>query len=39
VDSIALGVWGFALIAFAIGMWDVSRARKQEDLTHEIFPE
>jgi hypothetical protein len=39
VDSIALGVWGFAVIAFAIGMWDVSRARKQEDLTHEIFPE
>lgn len=39
VDSIAIGVWGFALIAFALGLWDIIRPRKQEDLTDEIFPE
>ena len=39
VDGTAIAVWGLAILTFAIGMWDVSRARKQEDLTHEIFPE
>jgi len=38
-DTIAIGVWSLAAAAFAIGVWDASRQRKQEDLTHEIFPD
>ena len=39
VDTIAMGVWAMGAVAFAAGLWDVSRERKQEDLTREIFPD
>ena len=31
--------WVIRAAAFALGWWDASRARPQEDLTHQIFPE
>lgn len=39
IDSVAVGVWTVAAIAFGAGMWDVLRQRPSEDLSHEIFPE
>jgi len=39
IDTIDLGVWALAASALAAGWWDVSRERKQEDLTHQIFPD
>jgi hypothetical protein len=39
VDGVDIVVWALAAAAFAGGVWDGSRVRKQEDLTHEIFPE
>jgi hypothetical protein len=39
IDGIDLGVWGLSAAAFALGWWDVSRERKQEDLAQQIFPE
>jgi hypothetical protein len=32
-------VWVFGAGAFVLGWWDASRARPEEDLTHQIFPE
>ena len=34
-----VAVWALCAAAFALGWWDASRARPQEDLTHQIFPE
>jgi hypothetical protein len=34
-----LAVWVLCAAAFAAGWWDASRARPEEDLTHQIFPE
>jgi uncharacterized membrane protein len=39
VDNVALGVWTLSAVAFAVGMWTVSRQKPPEDLTHEIFPQ
>ncbi len=39
VDSVDMVVWLLALIAFVLGYWGASRVKKQEDLTHEIFPD
>ncbi len=39
IDLVDLIVWALAALAFAVGYWDASRVKKQEDLTHEIFPE
>jgi len=39
LDNIAIAVWTLAAAAFAVGMWNVSRQKPPEDLTHEIFPE
>ena len=39
IDGVAIGVWALTALAFAAGMWDVTRQKPQEDLTHEIFPE
>jgi len=39
VDTADLVIWTLAAAAFAVGYWDATRARKQEDLTHEIFPD
>lgn len=38
-DSVDIGVWGFSVLAFALGWWVASREKKIDDLTHEIFPE
>lgn len=34
-----VAVWVFCAAAFAAGWWDASRARPEEDLTRQIFPE
>ncbi len=39
IDTVDVVVWGLAAVAFAAGWWDASREKKQEDLTHEIFPD
>jgi len=39
VDTEDIAIWFIAAAAFAAGWWGATRARKQEDLTHEIFPE
>lgn len=39
VDAVAIGVWTGAVLLFAVGFWTASRPRKEEDLTHTIFPD
>src|SRR5580704_12976916 len=39
VDAVDLAVWLFAAVAFAAAFWDMSREKKEEDLTHTIFPD
>jgi hypothetical protein len=39
VDITDIVVASLAVVVFAAGYWDASRPRKQEDLSHEIFPE
>jgi len=39
VDTADLVVWSLAAVAFAAGWWDASRVKKQEDLSHQIFPD
>jgi len=34
-----VAVWVLCVAAFAFGWWDASRARPEEDLTQQIFPE
>ena len=39
VDVAAISIWILAVAAFAYALWDASREKKQEDLTHTIFPD
>src|SRR5271165_5015789 len=39
VDTADIVIWTLAAAAFAVGYWDATREKKQEDLTHEIFPD
>lgn len=39
VDTVDLVIWSLAAGAFAMSYWEATRERKQEDLTHEIFPD
>ena len=39
VDALVIGVWALSGVAFGAGWWGVSRAKKPEDLTRQIFPE
>jgi len=39
IDISALVIWLLAAVAFAVALWDASREKKQEDLTHSIFPD
>lgn len=38
-DTSDLVIWSLAAVAFGAGYWDASRVRKEEDLTHQIFPD
>jgi len=38
-DTVDMVVWGLSFVAFAFGYWDATREKKQEDLTHEMFPD
>jgi hypothetical protein len=38
-DTVDLVVWPLAAIAFGLGWWDATRVKKQDDLTHEMFPD
>jgi hypothetical protein len=39
VDATAIVVWTAAAAAFALGFWNASRPRKEEDLVSAIFPD
>ena len=39
IDLLVMAIWTLAAVGFAGGIWDASRPKEQEDLTHEIFPE
>jgi glucose uptake protein GlcU len=39
LDAADMIIGSVALVALAIGLWQTSRAKKEEDLTKEIFPE
>lgn len=39
VDLPAILIWVLAVVAFAFALWDASRGKKQEDLSHTIFPD
>jgi len=39
LDVVDVIVWALAAVAFSAAFWDTSRERKQEDLTHTIFPD
>jgi hypothetical protein len=38
-DAAAIAIWSLSAIAFAVALWNASREKKQEDLTHTIFPD
>src|SRR5262252_3779947 len=37
VDTIAIAVWGLAIVAFAIAFWQTNRQKPPEDLSREMF--
>jgi hypothetical protein len=39
LDFVDMMVWALAAIAFALGYWNTSREKPQEDLTNTIFPD
>ena len=39
VDTIDVVIWVLSAVAFSAALWDMSRERKHEDLTHTIFPD
>jgi hypothetical protein len=39
IDAAAIAIWSLSAIAFAVALWNASREKKQEDLTHTIFPD
>ncbi len=39
VDAAAITIWTLAVVAFAIGAWQHSREKPEEDLTRTIFPD
>jgi len=39
LDFVDMMVWVLAAIAFALGYWNTSREKPQEDLTRTIFPD
>ncbi len=38
LDIVDIVIWALAAAAFSAALWDVSREKKTEDLTHTIFP-
>ena len=39
VDLIDYMVWALSAVAFSAALWDSSRERPREDLTHAMFPD
>ncbi len=39
LDISDLVILALSVLAFAVGYWNASRVKKEEDLTHEIFPD
>jgi hypothetical protein len=39
VDTCDIAVWALSAVAFSAAAWDMSRERRQEDLTRTIFPD
>jgi len=38
VDIVDIAVWAVTAAAFSAALWDTSRKKESEDLTHTIFP-
>jgi hypothetical protein len=38
IDIAAIAIWSLAVIAFALGLWENSREKKEEDLSQSMFP-
>ena len=38
LDIVDLVIWVLAAGAFGTALWDVTREKKQDDLTHTMFP-
>ena len=39
VDTADVAVWALSAVAFGAALWDHSRQKEEEDLTHTIFPD
>jgi hypothetical protein len=39
VDIVDIVIWALSAVSFSAALWDVSRERKEEDLTRTIFPD
>lgn len=39
VDIVDIVIWALSAVSFSAALWDMSRERKQEDLTRTIFPD
>ena len=39
VDIVDIVIWALSAVAFSAALWDMSREKKQEDLTDTIFPD
>ena len=37
-DTVMIGAWAFAAIAFAGGLWQATHQKPPEDLSHDIVP-
>jgi hypothetical protein len=39
VDTVDIVIWALAAVAFSAALWDISREKKQDDLTPHISPD
>ena len=39
LDTADIAIGALSAVAFSVALWDTSRDKKQEDLTHTIFPD
>lgn len=39
LDAADIAIFSLAIFAFGIAVWESSRQKKEEDLTHTIFPD
>lgn len=39
IDAADIGVWTLAVVAYAVGFWDTSRQKKDQEVKLEIYPD